>query len=569
MRLNLLGLAALSLALLPDVRAQDGPNREQTTARLLTLESELASEHQLIEEQRSELQLLRDTVLSLKAAVTSLEGAKLATPIAVVPTSKSSPDPGARPEASTPLQEVSLQPAGAPLSFQIGGARFTPFGFVDLTLISRSTSVGSGSGTAFGSIPVKAYPIPLSSVQSGNAALDALGGLPETLVSAQNSRLGLRVDTNFKGWDILGYLETDFVGADAFDAVLARASNPLSVRLYFANLRKRNLEVLVGQSWSLMTPNRKGVSPLSSDVFYTVDLDTNYNVGLIWSRSAQFRLTYHPTESWSAAFSLENPQQYVGKLVTVPPALSIYGDLLNNSGIGSAQTLNSVSNAQVPNLIPDIVGKLARDGQIGDHDYHLEFGVLLRHFGVVNPANALRYGVVGGGISINANFQLLQHLGLIVNTFASQGGGRFASGLVPDVVARPNGSLSLVKAYSSLDGFEYGLGNNLLYGYYGLVYGQKNTRICPQCDPSDPTEDYGFGSRNSYYTNRVVSEPTVGFDHTFWRNPSYGQFQFNSQFSYVHRSVWNETGSYPGVNPDVFRQAHAYMLFLNLRYLLP
>jgi hypothetical protein len=172
---------------------------------------------------------------------------------------------------------------------------------------------------------------------------------------------------------------------------------------------------------------------------------------------------------------------------------------------------------------------------------------------------------------------------LIVNTFASQGGGRFVSGLAPDVVARPDGSLSLVKTYSTLDGFEYGLGrNNLLYAYYGLVYAQKNTRKCPSCDPDGsfgfgPSFDYGFGSSNYYYMNRVVSEATLGFDHTFWRHPSYGQLQFNSQFSYVRRSVWNNTGTYTGTfvdgvtapNPNVFRQAHEFMLFLNLRYILP
>src|SRR5690348_12001197 len=39
------------------------------------------------------------------------------------------------------------------LSFKIGGADFTPVGFLDFTTVYRSTNVGSGIGTSFGSIP--------------------------------------------------------------------------------------------------------------------------------------------------------------------------------------------------------------------------------------------------------------------------------------------------------------------------------------------------------------------------------------------------------------------------------
>lgn len=289
--------------------------------------------------------------------------------------------------------------------------------------------------------------------------------------------------------------------------------------------------MLAGQSWSLLTPNRTGISPLSPDIFYTVNLDTNYNVGLTWGRSSQLRFTYNPTQSWTIASSIENPQQYIGKLVLLPPYLANYQCQLNSTGIGLPVASGATCNNQVPNLIPDIVAKTAWDGQIADHDYHLEIGALLRHFGVVNPVNGVRYGTVGGGVSINGNLRLLRRLNLVVNTFASQGGGRFLSGLVPDVVARPDGSLSLVKAYSTLDGFEWGLGkNDLLYAYYGLVYGQKNTRECPynalvtdsslQCTPG---QDYGFGARNYYYMNRIVSEPTFGLDHTFGATKTMGR----------------------------------------------
>jgi len=36
-----------------------------------------------------------------------------------------------------------------------------------------------------------------------------------------------------------------------------------------ANVRHGKWEVLAGQEWSLLTPNRIGLSPLTPDVFYT------------------------------------------------------------------------------------------------------------------------------------------------------------------------------------------------------------------------------------------------------------------------------------------------------------
>ena len=78
----------------------------------------------------------------------------------------------------------------SPLSFKIGNADFTPFGFVDFTFFNRSTNVGSGIGTGFGSIPF-------------NNAVS--GRLNENNFTAQNSRIGFRVDDHVLGAKVLGY----------------------------------------------------------------------------------------------------------------------------------------------------------------------------------------------------------------------------------------------------------------------------------------------------------------------------------------------------------------------------
>src|SRR5487761_519554 len=86
----------------------------------------------------------------------------------------------------------------SPLFFKIGGADFTPLGFLDFTSVYRSTNVGSGIGTSFGVIPF-------------NGASPA-GRLSETRFSAQNSRVGIKIDANPDNFTVTGYLEADFLG---------------------------------------------------------------------------------------------------------------------------------------------------------------------------------------------------------------------------------------------------------------------------------------------------------------------------------------------------------------------
>ena len=57
------------------------------------------------------------------------------------------------------------------------------------------------------------------------------------------------------------------------------------------------------------------------------NMDTNYQVGLIWSRQSQLRLIAHPNENVAFGVSIENPQQYVGNgIVTFPASFSSCGN---------------------------------------------------------------------------------------------------------------------------------------------------------------------------------------------------------------------------------------------------
>ena len=84
------------------------------------------------------------------------------------------------------------------------------------------------------------------------------------------------------------------------------------IRLYWIATRKGPFEFLAGQSWSMMTPNRKQISALPGDLFYGQEYDVNYLNGLTWGRIPGIRFVYHPSNKVTTGISLENSTQYFG-----------------------------------------------------------------------------------------------------------------------------------------------------------------------------------------------------------------------------------------------------------------
>jgi hypothetical protein len=435
-------------------------------------------------------------------------------------------------------QAIREEDKPSPLSFRIGTAHITPFGFIDFTAVIRDKNLGSGIGTNFGAVP-------FSNTVNGN--------LREFRFSSQSSRLGLRVDAKVRGMDLLGYLETDFLGFAPGNVAISTNSDTQRLRLVWVDVRRKKFEVLAGQSWSLLTPNRTGLSPLPGDVFFGQGLDTNYILGLTFSRDPQFRLVYHANQSLTLGWSIEASEQYGGGAngsgaITFPANLaSAYEPQLNTGN----------STFAVPNPHQDNIFKIAFDSK--SKRVHLEMAGLLRRFGFFNPTTNEHFGATGGGVSVNGNVELFKNFRLIANTFYSEGGGRWIFGQGPDLIIKGDGSPSLVRSASTVDGFEYqAKPRTLIYGYYGGAYFRRNVAI----DPANGGQ-VGFGFTGSPANhNRAIQEGTLGLTHTFWRDPDYGAMQFMVQYSYLVRHPWFVAASQPS-------SANLNMLYLNLRYTLP
>ncbi len=87
--------------------------------------------------------------------------------------------------------------------------------------------------------------------------------------------------------------------------------------MYWVDVAKGKWEILGGQTWSLITPGRTGISPLPGNIFYSQDTDVNYQAGLVWGRIPEFRFVYHPSNKAAIAFALDNQEQYWGGSVAV------------------------------------------------------------------------------------------------------------------------------------------------------------------------------------------------------------------------------------------------------------
>ena len=448
--------------------------------------------------------------------------------------------------AVAPVAPVVSSQAGnavppSPLQLKIGDAYITPVGFMDFTSVYRSHALGSGIGTNFAGITY------------GNVYQNHLS---EERLSMQNSRIGFRVDALVHDAHVIGYMEADFLGNNAANVAVTSNSNTLRSRLYWVDLRKGDWELLGGQTWSLMTPGRSNISPLPGDIFYSQDMDVNYQAGLVWGRIPELRVVGHFADNKvNLALALDQSEVYVGGTngsgtIAAPSTLSstYVGGELNNG----TNTLASPGGA-----FPDFIAKLSFDPV---SQFHLEVGGLVRDLRVYNPTTNNHFTQAAGGGFVNGNFTLFPGFHLIENLYWSSGGGRYIFGSAPDVAIRPDGSLSEIHSGSTVDGFEWTIHNTMVFAYYGGDYISKNV-ILDTTAKTPALIGWGYtGSANTQ--NRAIQEATFGFNQTIWKDAKYGALNFIGQYSYLTRNPWYVAA---GASTD----ANVNMLFLDLRYTLP
>ena len=430
-----------------------------------------------------------------------------------------------------------------PTFLRLGSVCLVPVGFMDFTPFWRDKNAGSSMGSNFGGVPY-------NNVAAGN--------LSEFHFSEQNSRIGFRIDGDWKGTHFIGYNEFDFNGTSgATNLAVSNGAIVPRLRLYWADVRKGKVEFLAGQSWSMLVPNRNGISALPGDLFYSQVIDINYIAGLTWTRQPGLRVLFHPNKKVTFGFSAEQPDQYIGGSaggsgITLPSALST----LTSTQLDAAANIGTGAGyLGQPGYTPDLIAKLAFDFP----RIHFEVAGIESNFKTTSlSAPWTSHTTQGAGLEVGFNAAVTKNFRLISNNFYSDGEGRYLFGQAPNLIVRADGSLSAVHASATNDGFETKLnkGNLLLYGYYGAVYIGRNAAF-----DANGTSKIGYGvAPNSQ--NRVINEATFGFNQTMWSNPRFGGINLMGQYEYLERSPWAISVGNP-------KQTHDSTIYFDIRYTLP
>jgi hypothetical protein len=543
---------------------------------------EIAHLKAALADQQRQLQMLQQTLQNEQALLEKALGAKSNTfngvgqvasispmiPVAPVPAvAFPSPIAGPRPQAAPAAAsknpcEAAPDGNAVPPYLRLGSVCIVPVGFMDLTPVWRDKNAGSSMGSNFGSVP-------FNNTANGN--------LSEYRFSIQNSRLGFRVDGDWKGVHFIGYNEFDFNGTSG-SAALAVSNGAVvpRLRLYWVDVRKDKIEFLAGQSWSMLVPNRKGISALPGDLFYSQVIDINYIAGLTWTRQPGMRVIFHPSDKVTFGFSAEQPDQYIGGsagggTAVLPAALlSLQGTQLDAGlNLGGCTNNTAVTATAIsygctgqgylgqPTVTPDFIAKVAFDP---NSRLHIDIAGINSNFKVTTAAAPFNnhYTKSGGGVELGINAEIVKNLRLISTNYWSDGGGRYLFGQAPDLIVRADNSLSLVHSGSTIEGFEANVKNTLLYGYYSGIYIGRDTAL----DANGTSKiGYGYtGSANSQ--NRDIQEITFGFNQTMWRNPRYGAINVMGQYEWLMRSPWYVAAGAP-------KGTHDNTIYFNVRYTLP
>ena len=534
-------------------------DQDQNAVQIELLKKQLAEQQRQIEELRLVVLGQKKQIESVAAAPPAADtegpltrGVQVASTVPYIPSTvlaKASPLPLTIPQAP------ATKPAAAPSNpceatgeaksqafIHLGDTCLVPVGFMDFTAVWRDKNAASGIGTNFSSAPF------------GNATA---GMLSEFRFSPQNSRLGFRFDGNWKGAHFIGYNEFDFLGTSGGNNLgVTNGAVVPRLRLYWVDVRKDNLEVLAGQSWSMLTPNRKGISALPGDLFYSQVVDVNYMAGLTWTRQPGIRFLVHGmSDKVTLGISFEQPDQYIGGSAGTSATGVVLPAVAALSGVGGSQVDNATNFINTPNVHPDIIAKLAFDPSA---KFHFEVGGIERTFKIYNSATNTYSTKAGGGVLISANGEIAKGFRLLTTNFWSDGGGRYMFGTAPDFILRANGEVSPIHAGGTVDGFEYTYKNTMVYGYYGAYYIGKNTAF-----DANGTTKIGYGFANSANTNnREIQEISFGFNQTIWKSPRYGAINAMGQYEYLVRNPWAVLVTQP-------KSAHDNTIYFNLRYTLP
>jgi hypothetical protein len=529
-------------------------------------------------------------------------------------------------------------PKSKPTADESGGIRYkgisiTPGGFIAAETIYRTRATSADINTPFNSIPF-----------SGNS----LSKVSEFNFTARQSRATALLETNIGGAKVTGYYEGDFLGAGTTSNNRQTNSYVFRQRQIWAQVAfSSGLQITGGQMWSLATENKKGIQNRQEAL--PLIIDPQYVVGFTWQRAYGFRVVQSLLDNKLAVgISIEGPQATVGgrgfSTFTNAAGATSQNFFLNAPGASGGLYNAFDPTGYTVNKAPDLVAKLAVDPGWGHYEL---FGIISTFRDRVypcatvspkastattilvgaplscsaaptatapSPAGAFNDSRIGGGLGVSATVPLVpKKLDVGLKVVAGDGIGRFGSAQIPDVTARPFGTLAPIRTGHAMARLEYHPNAKLdLYAYAGDEYGARtaykgyssvrlttntltgtafgapvtttttvttstggiggygspfanNTGCSTEVDPTNQNTP-GTGGTCAGDTRNII-EGTIGFWHKFYTGPK-GRVQWGMQYAYFTKSAWSGNNNVPGAF-TIDPKAVDNMVWTSFRYYLP
>jgi len=441
--------------------------------------------------------------------------------------------------------------AGPLGTFHVGGLTIQLGGFVAAEGLYRTRNETTSIGSNFAAIPLA------QSQQSHEG---------EFRLTSQQSRFSLLMHGDLsRSEHAEAYAELDLLGA-------APTANSNESNSYTPRLRQAyasfddnalGLHALAGQSWSLATLFKTGVTPHQENVPFTID--AQYVPGFTWTRQPQLRVAKDFGSKYWLAASLESPQ-------------TVYSVGANGTGVGfgtvnynnpGTSQLNPTTNYST-DIAPDVIVKFAADPGYGHYEvFGLARFMQSRVSVLGNGHSNTRFGGgVGGGVILPI---LGDKLGIQLSGLAGYGIGRYGSGQLPDATIGPSGAPSPLPEFQALVGLvSHPISTVDLYGYVGTEQiGRKAFNAGGKA--------YGYG--NPLYSNagcaiELSASPctannsgiTQGTLGAWWRflKGDFGTVQAGIQYSYTRRAIFKGVTG-PGNTGNAFPDNN--MGLVSVRYL--
>lgn len=519
--------------------AQSAPTAQQ----IQTLQQQINAQQAQINQQQQQLEMLK---AQAQTAQTQADKANATAQAAQTQAQAAQPAPN-----GNGLLSHGILYKSSAVTLQLGG-------FIEAAGIERNHNEESDVGSSFKLASSGTNGIPLANSPSYYSS--------EFRETERQSRLSLLAQGDDEMKNYAAYFEFDFLGA----AVTANSGESNSytprVRHMYATYDDAadGWHVLAGQTWSLLTLDRVGITPRSEITPTTID--AQYVTGFTWSRAPQIRVVKDFDKQLWVGISAETPQASnfnggayngTGELTTAVGGINV-----NQAG-GSLLNTTNYSIDEVP----DLVAKVAYDPGWGHYEVYGVGRFFHDYANVTGSVSPGSHDTFGGGAGAAAVLPVIdKKLDFQLSFLDGSGIGRYGSAQFSDTVVNgSNDEMTPIPEFMGLAGLVGHPSPDLdLYSYGGIEQVQKTA----------VTGTTGYG--NPLYVNTGCSiensatgcmanassewQATLGGWWKFYQGNA-GMMEIGASDAYMHVSTFSGVGGAPHASENIIMTSFRYYPF--------